>query len=227
MGTMTSTSTPAGTVYWLRAIDPALASIVHEARIDTDRETLCTLLDMPVAELQPGAYFELEPQEVRDLVQHFQLDFPAGDLPVELHPRHPNDDLPYPVHTGRELALMLAGKKPLAVFVDWHPSPEDEQIILARAFAPDVTSGRLVKREIVTSRCIRGQPVEVREVLYALPREAWRIEAYLLLWATAEKSGWNAGFERLQGSLLGYEDWQNDIHIARWRPPGSADRAPS
>ena len=64
----------------------------------------------------------------------------------------------------------------------------------------------------------------MRRVLYALSHEAWRIEAYLLLWATAEKSGWNAGFERMEGSLLGYEDWQDDIHIARWRPPGSGWR---
>jgi hypothetical protein len=39
------------------------------------------------------------------------------------------------------------------------------------------------------------------------------MDAYLLLWKTAEKSGWNAGFERMEGSLLGYEDWQNDAHM--------------
>jgi len=221
---MTSPSSTAGTVYWLRAIDPALASIVHEARIDTDRETLCALLDMPLAELQPGAYFGLEPEDVRALVQSFQLDFPVGDWPVELHPGHPNDDLPYRVHTGRELALMLAGKKPLAVFVDEHPSSADERVIPERAFEPHVASGRLVKRENLTTQLVRGQAVGVRRVLYAVSQEAWRIEAYLLLWATAEKAGWNAGFERLQGSLLGYEDWQNDIHIQRCYLPGSGDR---
>lgn len=30
----------------------------------------------------------------------------------------------------------------------------------------------------------------------------------------ASKSGWSEGFERMHGSLLGYEDWQNDAHIA-------------
>jgi hypothetical protein len=206
-------------VYWLRAVDPALASIVHEARIDTDRETLCTLLDISLEELPPDACFELEPEDARALVQHFQLDFPVGDLPVELHPWHPNDDLPYRVHTGRELALMLAGAKPLAVFVDWDPSAEDERIFPTRAFEPHVASGRLVKREVAQppgpgALIVQGRPVGMRRVLYAVREEAWRIEAYLLLWATAEKSGWNAGFERMEGSLLGYEDWQNDVHIA-------------
>lgn len=60
----------------------------------------------------------------------------------------------------------------------------------------------------------------------ALPQEAWRIDAYLLLGATAEKSGWNAGFERMEGSLLGYEGWHNDIHMARWLRPGSGDCEP-
>jgi hypothetical protein len=63
-------------------------------------------------------------------------------------------------------------------------------------------------------------------VLYALPREAWRIEAYLLLWKTAEKSGWNAGFERMEGSLLGYEDWQNDYHMERRFRADSRDPVP-
>jgi hypothetical protein len=31
-------------------------------------------------------------------------------------------------------------------------------------------------------------------VLYALPSEQWRIDAYLLLWKTAKKLGWNEGF---------------------------------
>jgi hypothetical protein len=52
-----------------------------------------------------------------------------------------------------------------------------------------------------------------RRVLYALPGEQWRIDAYLLLWKTAKEAGWNEGFERMEGSLLGYEDWENDFHI--------------
>jgi hypothetical protein len=46
--------------------------------------------------------------------------------------------------------------------------------------------------------------------LYALKREAWRIDAYLLLERIASKDQWNAALERLQGSLLGYTDEQNE-----------------
>jgi len=68
---------------------------------------------------------------------------------------------------------------------------------------------------------------KTRRVLYALPNEAWRIEAYLLLWKTAEKSGWNAGFERMEGSLLGYEDWQHDLHVQRYYRANDSDRGSS
>jgi hypothetical protein len=45
------------------------------------------------------------------LVAHFDLDFDARSMAVELHAWHPNDDLPYRVHTGKELTLMLTGTK--------------------------------------------------------------------------------------------------------------------
>jgi hypothetical protein len=199
----------AGSVFVLRAIDPTIASIVQQVRIDTDRQTLCGLLEIPLEEFQPRAILELEPEAVDILVRHYQLDFNARDLAVELHPWHPIDDLPYQVHTGRELALMLAGTKPLAVFSDEHPSLHGLKIIPEREFEPYVAAGRFVKREDITAPgadapLVRGQRLGTRRVLYALPREAWRIDAYLLLWATAMKSGWNAGFERMEGTLLGY-----------------------
>jgi hypothetical protein len=47
-----------------------------------------------------------------------------------------------------------------------------------------------------------------------------------MLQDTAAKSGWNEGFERMQGSLLGYEDWQNDIFIEQcYRPTVRSRRA--
>ena len=40
-----------------------------------------------------------------------------------------------------------------------------------------------------------------------------------LLVENAAKCGWSEGFERVQGSLLGYEEWQNDIFIEKiYRP---------
>ena len=50
--------------------------------------------------------------------------------------------------------------------------------------------------------------------LYARRSEAWRIEAYIAMMEAAAKSGWSPGFERLQGTLLGYTERQNDEHLA-------------
>jgi hypothetical protein len=211
----------AGRVFVLKAIDSTTSSIAQEARFEvTDCAALCSLLEKPFAEFETGAVFELDPADVATLVRHFGLDFETGDMRVELYPWHPNDDLPYQVHTGRELALMLRGIKPLAVFSEVHPSLHGLYIIPELEFEPHVNAGRIIKREEIVppdrqAPVVRGQRIGTRRVLYVLPGEAWRIDAYILLWRTAEKSGWNEGFERMEGSLLGYEDWQNDIHIER------------
>lgn len=116
---------------------------------------------------------------------------------------------PYIIHTGAELELMLQDKKPLAAFCDSFASSFDEAIIPEQAFAPHVESGRFVKRVSVVGEL----PNQLRRVLYALPQEARRIDAYLLMWSLAEKTGWNETLERMEGHLLGYEDWQCDFHI--------------
>jgi len=60
-------------------------------------------------------------------------------------------------------------------------------------------------------------PTCVAYVFYAKTAEAWRIDAYIMMMVAAAKAGWNEGFERLEGTLLGYQEWQNDVHIERLR----------
>ena len=213
-------------VFVLRARDPATASIAQEVRFAVkDRAELRSLLDIPDDELVDGAVYDLDSACVAEIVQHYGLSFDPGSMPVELHSWHPTDDRPYKIHTGRELALMLAGTKPFAAFSDDHPSPHGLYVIPERAFEPYVTAGRVIKREQIElprpdAPLVKGQRIGIRRVLYALPGEEWRIDAYLLLWKTAEKSGWNEGFERMEGTLLGYEDWQNDYHIEHYLTRG-------
>lgn len=205
--------------FLLKARDPATASIGLEARFEVkDRAELRALLDMPEDGIGKVAIYKLGSGSVAKIVQHYGLSFEAAPMPVELHPWHPNDDRPYRVHTGRELALMLAETKPLAAFSDVYPSLHGLCVIPEREFEPHVAAGRIIERQHIDparedARVVKGQKIGMRRVLYALPGEQWRINAYLLLWKTAEKSGWNEGFERLEGTLLGYEDWQNDYHI--------------
>ncbi|WP_210180568.1 hypothetical protein [Rhodoplanes sp. Z2-YC6860] len=62
-----------------------------------------------------------------------------------------------------------------------------------------------------------------RTVFYTPKGEEWRIPAHKLIWRASAK-GWNETFERLEGMLFGYEDWQCDWWIdhlsqrgRRWR----------
>jgi hypothetical protein len=128
-------------------------------------------------------------------------------------------DLPYAIHTGRELELMLAGVKPLAVFYDSYPEDPCEEIIPENAFKPYVEAGSFEKREFVelldnpppaTHSYVKGH----RCVIYSTPDENWRIDAYIEMKAQSRVLGWSEEFERREGFLYGYEDWQTDAWIA-------------
>jgi hypothetical protein len=138
-----------------------------------------------------------------------------------LHPVEPMHDLPYELHTGRELEFMLQRGKPLAHFYDDYPTEPCEEIIPEAAFAPYVAEGLFEKREfvepLVPPSVGHPQIKGIRHVLYARRCEGWRIDAYIMMRAAATKSGWSEGFERLQGALLGYEEWQTDVHLNRLR----------
>jgi hypothetical protein len=110
---------------------------------------------------------------------------------------------------------MLEGSKPLAAFVDSYPSDAEYEVIPERHFDPHVAAGRFLKREKTYSdQGEDGTHQAFRRVLYAQVKEAWRIDAYLLLHETVKISGWNEGFERMEGTLLGYEQWQNDVFLS-------------
>jgi hypothetical protein len=123
--------------------------------------------------------------------------------------------LPYLVHTNRELGLMLRGIKPLAYFVDVAGREPDCLVRYWRMFDRHVATGRLIKREFVEP--IPDKPgLEFRWIFYVLPGEEWRIEAMRELLTPLGE--WSRDHERRQGELLGYEDWQNDHWIARRLP---------
>lgn len=89
-----------------------------------------------------------------------------------------HDDAPLPPeigpHEGREVALMLAGKKPLAYFYAF----VGESLIPDAEFEPHVHAGRLVKREWIVTLPSDGRALPpFRHVLLALPEETWRIDA--------------------------------------------------
>jgi len=87
---------------------------------------------------------------------------------------------------------MKAGVKPLSMFV----CEPDLEVFPEAEFDALVETGALVKRE--------GCEGVVRRVLYALPAEAWRIDAKLLV-LSVYPPGWSADLEHAIGALLGYQ----------------------
>jgi hypothetical protein len=146
-------------------------------------------------------------------------------------PQDAAPDVPYSIHTNRELEFMLERGKPLAHFSDWYPPEPNEDVIPQVAFAPYVATGFVEMRSFV--ELDRGPPPSEAphlrgslHVFYARPAEAWRIDAYIAMMAAASKAGWSEGFERLEGTLLGYTEQQNDVHIERMLKSPHADRFP-
>ena len=108
-------------------------------------------------------------------------------------------------HTGKELQLMLEGTKPFAAFVDVYPSESEDEVIPESHFEPYVKSGKILKFEDIEELDEKIAHT-LRRVMYVLPGEEWRAHAYVMIWTLARKHGWNEGFERIEGYLLGYED---------------------
>jgi len=104
---------------------------------------------------------------------------------------------------------MLAGTKPLSAFL--FRVDEDEDIYLGgQPFDRYVAEGRLLRHE--THYMLGG--AELISLLFALPDQAWRFQSYDLMMRLMQSDGWNDTLERMQGMLLGYEDWQIDWHLA-------------
>jgi hypothetical protein len=118
-------------------------------------------------------------------------------------------------HTGRELELMLSGRKPLAMFFDEVSFLPDEEIIPEESFRPFVESGQVVRGEVTTEGEFHpklGRNVLVRYVLFALAAEAWRIPAMALFLRVRGQSNvfGSEGFERIECALLGYTKEETD-----------------
>ena len=197
----------------LQAYHPEYACPAFETMFAVERlEDLQALLG-PDAERDPEIemLYWLEPADLAAISQRFGVAFDAGARDVALRRWHSAREIPYLVHTGYELPLLLDGRKKLARFHQECPPHEhgwEEQ------FDRFVAEGLLHKEVDVEQfdkphRFPSGRVIEgLRTVWYTPPGEEWRIKAFRLIKRT--KIGWNDTLERLEGMLYGYEDWQND-----------------
>ena len=192
--------------------DPETACIVASTALDAvQTKKIAIDLEISVEDLAMGATFELDRSDLAHIKSQFRIDLDDAATEARLRRRLDVDDLPYQVHTNRELLLMLQNRKPLSVFSTYYP-PESGEFVPEQLFEPYVHSGRLIKREVVEAT-LTGDQRQIRRVFYALPAEAWRIDAYMLMVRTAGISGWSEALERMEGSLLGYSDEQNNCYL--------------
>jgi hypothetical protein len=113
-------------------------------------------------------------------------------------------------HEGRELELMLAGEKPLAMFGDAVGSTYEVPEI---DFAPFVADGTFVRREVIYYTPAPG--LALRFVYFARAGEEWRIEAMHRIKQRlfVHKESTNLETEREIGRLLGYSDTDIDDYL--------------
>lgn len=109
-------------------------------------------------------------------------------------------------HEGKELELMLAGQKPLAMFYDVLNGQEDisNDIIPEKEFAPHVKSNLFIR----VSRDLQhvAKQATIRYVLFCKPEEVWR--AHFIFWLKeqcfASNMQHNPAHDEIIGRLLGY-----------------------
>ena len=173
-----------------------------------------------VESLSQGQCLILSDQEARELavLPHLDIERPHTEFWIRL--LSALDTLPYEVHTGRELPLMLNGTKPLAMFCEAYPGIDDPWIFPEDAFQPYVDAGRLIQFDYVEFSNIPMPPQfrGLRRLMYALPGEEWRFDAYLALMSRLATVGWSDESEREEGRLLGYSDWEIEVHMNRRFP---------
>jgi len=209
----------------LQAIDSSLGCPVLETMLYVpNAETLRAILGEDASDdLELRAVYTLGSAELLAIDDQFGVRFEPDGRECLLARAHSIRDAPYLVHTGYELFLMLEGVKPFAKFTVEYPI-EAGEFPEEALFEPHVQSGTLIKKVMADEpfekpiRVSSGRIFEgVRRVFYARLGEEWRIDADNLLWRQLEHGAWNDTLERLEGSLLGYTDEQNDWWIARRR----------
>jgi hypothetical protein len=198
----------------LERLDPDTNCVDRDWRLDlNDLRFLNNMLSIDEHAWRGSVAFDLSPEQFAGIAGHYRVGTEIGEAPGRIRTRSKVDDLPYKVHTGRELKLMLAGEKPMSVFGRRYPSPMEEPNADRQPFAKWVECGRLRRYEGIV---FDGDALDtgIAYTIYTLPKEFWRAEAYLLLKKNGARSGWSAGMERAEGMLLGYSNEQIDIYLA-------------
>lgn len=113
------------------------------------------------------------------------------------------------LHNRRELDLMLSSQKPMAAFL-LADGVDEIEACSNQDFAPHVASGALVRFH----RSIKNREgATLTYLIFTLPGEAWRAEAYCELMTVLYNYTWSAELELLEGRLYGYTHDENMFHL--------------
>jgi hypothetical protein len=133
-------------------------------------------------------------------------------------------EVPYRVHTNYELVLIIEGRKQFARMGGeyYPPNCHFDESLFDRCVAQGLLHKEVELEEFDEPLRLKdGRVFEgLRTIYYTRKGEEWRIPAWKLISKASRKSGWNENFERLEGMLFGYEDWQNDWWIEDLRKRG-------
>lgn len=193
---------------------PLAQTLFHVADVGVLRSILGTAADED-PELRHT--YHLDDQELAALVARIGVTFDRSQLEstnlvIGLFRWHRLSEAPYLTHTGYELPLLLDGRKKLARMSHAYPPMTFDG---EHRFDHWVAAGLLHREEVIEPFDASVKKYDGHRTVFYTPKgEEWRIPASKLIWQASSKSaGWNEHFERLEGMLFGYEDWQNDWWI--------------
>lgn len=161
--------------------------------------------------------FPLSDDEFSAVIKRFSVAFDPKNLRYQtpdifLFRPQKSEEAPYLIHAGYELPLLLDGRKKLARMSHEYPPDNFEG---EDRFDHWVSAGIISRVEINEpfDSPIRGW-LGHRTVYYTRAQEEWRVPAMrMLVQASGNSGGWNEYFERLEGTLFGYSDEENDWWI--------------
>ena len=213
----------------LQARDPDHGCPVFEARFPVaELDDLRALIGADADDDPAFVHsYILDAAETAAVTARFGVAFDPEGHEVHLWPWDEQWDrmrrIPYLVHGGYELPLLLEGRKQMADMSHAYPPHQhfnedkfDRHVtegILHKEVVHEPFDDRLEPYRIKDGRALEG----MRRVYYTRKGEEWRIPAHRLIWDVGSNSGWNEDFERMQGMLFGYEEWQNDWWLADLR----------
>lgn len=195
------------TYFVLSAFDRALWCPVLQARFWLAEIEALRVLLSPAADEDAELRHDylLDDGELAAIVERFGLAFaPASHAEqradIFLFRQGRSSAAPYLIHDGYELPLLLDGRKKLARMVRDNPASRLE----GEDRFDDYVAAGLLSKEVSDDQ----------HVYYAARGEEWRIPSMQMLLRTASKAGgWNESFERMEGTLFGYSDAENDWWI--------------